>query len=294
MYDKSLLIRSVWNVLAAAICICLAHSTAQCEEGIQSARLIDSYRIPSEDDTFSPQSIVISNDEKFLFVADARYDAMFVFVRGLQSGILKLSKTFQGAKAQKVIAGAIVVDNMMGPSCIAVSPDDSRVYVSCKTSNSIVVLQGDKSFGARHVVQVVRNSESGVRGLDQPEHIATSSDGAHIYVACASQDTIVQFENARDGNLVYVTCMQLSGALSPIEGATATPAIAHPIGLVCTGDGRFVYSANYKSNSVCTFSRNASNGELTLSQVVQDSIRDGLRGCESFGRARKTCRPGWG
>ncbi|QEC74784.1 T9SS type B sorting domain-containing protein [Mucilaginibacter ginsenosidivorax] len=109
-----------------------------------------------------------------------------------------------------------------GPTGIAVSPDNSRVYAtSAQYKGSLKVVNAATK-------SVIANVPIG----DVSTGICVSPDGKRVYVA-----------NTRSNNVMVVDAV--------INKVIATiPTGNHPIGVSITPDGKFVYVANQDSNSV--------------------------------------------
>jgi hypothetical protein len=143
-------------------------------------------------------------------------------------------------------------------SNVAISPDGAHVYHTGANLNSVSVLARDSGTGALSFVESETDGVGGVTGLNDPEAIAVSPDGAHVYVSAesAAGETVVTFaRDAVTGELTFVSAIG-EPSFFGIESIAISP------------DGANVYVPAFTSiNSLdllAIFSRNPSTGELTL------------------------------
>ncbi len=114
---------------------------------------------------------------------------------------------------------------------------------------------------------------TGQAGLDGAYGVALSPDGAHVYVTGNTDGTLVAMDrNANTGQLTHVQTLQ--------DGAGGVEGLASASGLAVSPDGAHVYVAGKGDNALAVFSRDASTGQLTFVEALQDGIGgvDGLEG----------------
>ncbi|MCK9345220.1 MAG: beta-propeller fold lactonase family protein [Candidatus Pacebacteria bacterium] len=226
----------------------------------------------------TPVAVVVSSDGASVYVANYGGNSVTVFARNIAAGTL----TSLGA----VAAGT-------GPSGINISADGKSVYVT-------------HSFGSANntVQQFSRNLSNGTltaltpasvaTGVN-PQAVAVSPDGNHVYVsnttssyidefarntttgALTSIGTVVSGNNgfsivvSPDGNHVYSshygTIYQYArnpstGILTALVPGTVAVGAASK-GIAISPDGNSVYSANSTANTVSQLSRNPATGQLT-------------------------------
>ena len=73
---------------------------------------------------------------------------------------------------------------------VAVSPDDQHVYAAGYRGNAVTVFSRDGSNGELTLVQVLKDTDPGVDGLDVADGLAVSPDGGFIYVAGYGDDAL--------------------------------------------------------------------------------------------------------
>jgi YD repeat-containing protein len=101
-----------------------------------------------------------------------------------------------------------------------------------------------------------------------------SSDGQFVYVT--GSNSVGVFKRQADGSLTFV--QTVSG------GQGGVPALTGASALALSGDGAFLYVLASSDNSLSVFSRNATTGQLTFVQRIQDGVGgvDGLAGAQSL------------
>lgn len=132
-----------------------------------------------------PRDVVVSDDGDHVYVVSANDSKISVFQRitnpgSNQYGQLVLIKTYQD--------GVGGFDFLSGVRRIAISPDDTRVYVAAEFDDAITVLDRDDnpnstSYGYLTVVESQLDGLNNEFDYAQPYDLITSYDGRHVYVA---------------------------------------------------------------------------------------------------------------
>ena len=131
------------------------------------------------------------------------------------------------------------IDGLNGVTATVVSPDGQFVYASSQNDDAVSVFRvtGNPSnsiINALDFVQVHKNGQFGVSGIDAASDIAISSDGGHIYVASGSAQSIGVFERIpQNGRLVYRG--SYSGSLGAIRGIAVSPNGDNLYGITASG-----------------------------------------------------------
>jgi 6-phosphogluconolactonase (cycloisomerase 2 family) len=125
-------------------------------------------------------------------------------------------------------------------------------------------------------VQVVKDTDSGVSGLDQVFSLAVSPDGKHLYSAAAVDDAVAAFtRNDKSGRLTFVEAeFNGQGGVSGLYGASSA---------AVSPDGKHVYIAGFSDDAIAVFSRNATTGALAFVEFHKDGDAgvEGLDGATS-------------
>jgi DNA-binding beta-propeller fold protein YncE len=183
-----------------------------------------------------------------------------------------------------VLNGSGGVTGLARPNDVVTSPDGLFVYAVATADASIVwfarnPLTGALSFAGR-VVADTASPPGTIPHLDRPFAIATSPDGASVYVAAgtagAGTSAITWFDrNAQTGALSY------RGSLTDGSGP-GLYWLDTPIDVLVCGDGTSVYVTGFEARAITAFTRNTQTGDLSFLQVVVDDTNgvDGLEGIQ--------------
>lgn len=194
----------------------------------------------------------VSAQGEHLYAAGTTENAVGVYTRSTSSGRL----TF----AQVLTNGVGGVRGIGGARSVAVAPDGGHVYVAGGTESSIAVFSRNTSSGALTFFEIIQNGGAGVSGLGGISSVAVSPDNKHTYACSRTDNAVVAFtRDAASGHLSFVESrFDGSGSVDGLDGASA---------LAISTDGKYVYVAASRDNSVATFSRDAGTGRLTFLQV---------------------------
>jgi cysteine-rich repeat protein len=124
-------------------------------------------------------------------------------------------------------------------------------------------------------IEVQWNGAGGVEGLEGPQAIAISPDGANVYVASSGANAVAVFRrSAASGALSFVEAQR--------ESADGVSGLTGAQGLAVSPDGANVYVASGTDDAVAVFRRDPATGALTFVQVQRDGGGvDGLADAEA-------------
>lgn len=130
-------------------------------------------------------SIVCAPDGRHLYVAGTGDSALVVFKRDVVSGGLTY--------LERYINGERGVDGLAHVSNVKISPDGGKLYVVSPDQKSLTVFRRDIATGALMLLEMKKHAANTVDGLDQPQGLALSADGAFIYTAAPLSDQLGVF-----------------------------------------------------------------------------------------------------
>src|SRR5437016_4251001 len=129
--------------------------------------------------------VAVSPDGRTVYATGEVDDALAVFHRDSATGAL----TFVEMK-QDAVDG---VDGLIGAHGVAVSPDGAHVYAAGSLENAVAVFGRDAATGKLTFIEVQREGQNGIVGLDRARALSVSPDGANLYVAGGYDDALVVF-----------------------------------------------------------------------------------------------------
>ncbi len=114
-------------------------------------------------------------------------------------------------------------------------------------------------------VEAVWDNVGGVDGLGGAFATAVSPDGAHLYVAGYSENTLAVFtRDPADGRLGFVE--------THWDGIGGVDGLAGAYGVAISPDGATVYAVGSLDNALAAFARNPVTGSLTFVEVQRDGV----------------------
>src|SRR4051794_37716769 len=221
--------------------------------------------------------------------------------------------TLGGANPCPVQAAGIKEGNGGGGS-VVVSPDGASLYVSGYDSNSVAAFRRDTSGPSLgHLTSdgclantavttcdaVAGSTHGQAAGLDGPEKIALSPDGANLYVPAISSHTITVFKRQTSGvtvgKLTPDGCLAYTGTTTcdAVGGSThgQAPGVEVPDSVAISADGGSVYVTD-ALEAVAVFIRDTSGptpGRLTSDGCLASA---GTTKCDAAGGSTHGQVPG--
>ena len=164
-----------------------------------------------------------------------------------------------------------------GVESLAMSPDGAHVYAAGSQADALAAFSRNPSTGALTFIEVHVDGIDGVDGLDRVRAVTVSPDGAHVYAAGYEDNAVVMFSrDAATGMLTFgQVLLNGMGGITSLHGAH---------GVTVSPDGKNVYVAGNRADSVTVFSRNATTGmlELVEAQVLGVGGITSLDGAETI------------
>jgi DNA-binding beta-propeller fold protein YncE len=160
----------------------------------------------------------------------------------------------------------------MGSRAIALSPDGKNVYVAASESDAVTIFRRSGKTGRLSqpkgkagciAVKGAAGCASAI-GLDAPNSVAVSPDGANVYATSRDSNTVSVFRrNRRTGALTQLplTLGCISGL--PVPVCAPARALLGPDVIIVSPDGENVYVGSFFGNAVAVFDRNRTTGVLT-------------------------------
>lgn len=176
-----------------------------------------------------------------LYVCGNQESKVAVLTRNPSTGALTFSSVIRDSDPG--------VDGLDLPGGISISPDGRFVYVTANNDDSIAAFSRNSSTGALTFLQVIKNTDPGVSGLNLAETHVMSPDANNLYVASTTSNALVSFSrNATTGLLTFVE--------AEVDGSGGVSGMAGAFGVGVSPEGRHVYCTGSTGNAIDVFTRN--------------------------------------
>ena len=165
------------------------------------------------------------------------------------------------------VDGADGVDGVAAEYGVAVAPGGKHVYAIGRTDHAIATFNRMPS-GRLEFVELDRDGQDGVDGMDSPSSVVVSPDGRSVYVTTDEGDgSLVTFRrNRQTGALTYQGFLR--------DGVDGVDGLAGPCCQSAVApDGRTVYVAGSADDAISVFRRNRETGALTFLEAEFDGER---------------------
>ena len=226
--------------------------------GVLSYRTMYQDGVDGVDGLIGAQGLATSADGSQLFVTGNSDDTLVVFDRDA-SGELTLRSLFKDE-----VDG---VDGLNGATGVALSPDDSQVFVVGHYDDALVVFDRDAN-GELSYRTPFKDGVDGVNGLDSALIAMASNNSRQVIVASWNGDAIVVFDRDPDsGDLSYRQVFT--------DGQDGVNGLDGAIGIEITADGSQVFVAGQRDSAVAVF---AVDDDAGYAMSYQTMYKDGVDG----------------
>jgi hypothetical protein len=143
--------------------------------------------------------VALSDDGSSVYVAGFFDDAVTHFSRNLGTGALGFQDCVEDEDSNLEGASCANAPGLDTPRWIAVSGDGASTYVASASDDAVVNFSRNPGTGALGFAGCIEDEDSNLEGascanapgLDGPQGVALSGDGASVYVASGGDDAIV-------------------------------------------------------------------------------------------------------
>jgi 6-phosphogluconolactonase len=189
--------------------------------------------------------VVVSPDNRFLFVPDLGLDRIIIY------RIDEAKRSFAPNNPAYV-----AVRGGLGPRHFAFAPGGKFAYAVCEMGSSVVAFSYDRESGALTPIQTISTLPAGFSGEDDSAEIQIDKSGRFLYASNRGPNTITEFQiDKSTGKLTAVQNIST-------EGKT-------PRNFVIDPTGRYLLVANQDSNNIVLFEIDSATGRLTPTQQIE-------------------------
>ena len=241
-----------------------------------------------------PNSVVVSADGKNVYATSLTSDAVDIFRRHASTGALTQVGGASGCVSGAATAGCAVGRAIDGPDVVVVSPDGKNVYVGSFMGAAVAVFARNPSTGALTqpagttgcIVEVPADGCASGVALAGLEGMGISPDGNTVYAAAAISSALDVFaRNPSTGALTQASDGTGCIVDSALAGCTTGTQVSGANAVAVSPNDENVYVTSLLSNSVSTFTRTPTTGQLVQESGTSACVIYVLAvGC-SLGRA---------
>jgi 6-phosphogluconolactonase len=191
-----------------------------------------------------PHEVVLSPDNRFLFVPDLGNDRVYIYNVDLGN------RTFAPHDPAYVSVKA-----GLGPRHFLFGPGAKFAYLVCEMGSTVVVYSYDSQKGVLTQIQAISTLPEGFTGEDASAEIQIDNSGQHLYTSNRGNDSISEFAiDPEHGTLTKIEVVPTQGKWPRCFALDPT--------------GRYVLTANQNSDELTLFSINEKDGRLTSIRVI--------------------------
>ncbi len=196
-------------------------------------------------------AITVSPDGLQVVTANANSDSLTVFNRDPTTGRLSLLQTLTN--------GMEGVQGLDAASDVLFSPDNKQLYATAGgTDNTLSVFRASPTDHQLSSIQLFRDGQAGLDGLNGAAGLTLSPDGNYLYVAGTNDNAITMFKrDPVDGKLTFLDMVRNTDkGLQGLGGARA---------IAVSPTGSHIYVAGFGDHAITLLRIASSDLQLTLS-----------------------------
>lgn len=189
-----------------------------------------------------PHEVVLSADNRFVFIPDLGLDKIFVYRLDAATGKLTPNDPPFAATPPG-----------FGPRHMLLDRHEHFAYVLGEMGSTVAVMAYDKAAGRLTPVQTIATLPRGFSGENNSAELALSNDGRFLYASNRGHDSVASFAiDPTSGHLREI-------GIAPTEGHI-------PRSIALTPDGATLLAANQNSDNIAVLHRDAQSGALSPSK----------------------------
>ena len=189
-------------------------------------------------------AVVLSPDNRFLFVPDLGLDRILIY------RVDEAKRTFTSNNPSYV-----AVKPGLGPRHFVFGAEAKFAYAVCEMGSSVVAFSYDHQSGKLTAVQTISTLPSDFTGEDNSAEIQTGSSDRYLYVSNRGNDSIAVFQiDKKTGLLNRIQIVPTQGKI--------------PRNFAIDPSGKFLLVANQNSNNIVAFAIDSESGQLTPTTPV--------------------------
>ncbi|MFC3195556.1 beta-propeller fold lactonase family protein [Marinicella sediminis] len=231
--------------------------TCQSSQPIQLNTTYDDVQYPVLSDV---SAMLLNQTGDRVYITGKSNNQLSVFAQDISGQLTLLNTVSEGDDLN-----GTVLSEFTGITALALSADESHLYVTAESSNRLFVFAVADN-GQLEQLQSIQSGSDGVIGMSDPVAIELAADGLGVYVAARGSDAITVFSrNTETGLLTFVervrdgfgTIVPDSNVIIGINDLQTSP------------DGGHLYTTADGSDSIAIFERDSATQQLTYVGVIR-------------------------
>jgi DNA-binding beta-propeller fold protein YncE len=160
---------------------------------------------------------------------------------------------------------------LLGSRALALSPDGRNLYVASSGSDAIAIFTRNPHDGTLRQAKgkggcIALEGGGGCApaiGLDGPNSVAVSPDGANVYATSFNSEAVTVFHrNRKTGALTQPLDGSGCVARVPVPGCVVGRGLGGPDVIAVSPDNKSVYVGSFPGNAIAVFNRDPTTGTL--------------------------------
>jgi 6-phosphogluconolactonase len=193
-----------------------------------------------------PHEVVISPDNRFLFVPDLGLDKLFSYRLNTNTGKL----TPNNPAFTEVLPG-------FGPRHLIFGKSGRFAYLLGEMGSKVIALSYDAAHGKLTPIQTIATIPVDFKGENNSAELALDASGRFLYASNRGHDSVSLFSIDSHTGLLKLVQVEPSGGQIPRN-------------IAIDPSGRYLLAANQDSNKIVVFDRDQHSGRLTPDGEVLD------------------------
>ena len=216
------------------------------------------------------RAIAVSPDDRHVYVASSRSNAIAIFRRLPGNGALRQAPRANGCIASKGAEDCARAVGLNGVNSVAVSADGRNVYATARGSDAVTAFRRNPNTGGLRQLPGPAGCWSGLpqpscgqgRGVVGPDVVVASGDGKNVYVGSFFGGAVAVFNREAPLGGLSQPAGSAGCLAAAISGCATAVGLGAPEGMAISSNGGSLYVANALADTVLTFSRDRDSGVL--------------------------------
>ena len=192
-----------------------------------------------------PHMILISPNNKYVFVPDLGTDKVMAYALDEASGKISAAAT-----------PFVQMEPGSGPRHFEIHPDQKTMFVLNELVGTVTAVSMEGDYGLKKVNQTYNLLPEGFSGQNSSADIHITPDGKFLYGTNRGPNSLAMFKVLRGGKLEFI-------GHEPTRGETPRNFTIHPT-------GKYLLAANQNSNNLIVFSIDKASGKLAFLHEYED------------------------